>query len=195
MTPRWNWDFEDEHRSRQRKRAPAGPAGPGAPAPPPDRIVHIRRRRLAAAAVLALVVLVGVIVIATSSAHHDSAAMAKARKELTGAKHAKSHPASQPENDLNSVVAHVLTYTPFVKEGSAATGDVALTFDDGPGPYTPQVLSVLEHYHVHATFFVVGKMLRYFSASTVRAIEDGDVIGDHTESHPMLAQLSAHDQK
>ena len=53
---------------------------------------------------------------------------------------------------------------------------------------------MLEHYHVHATFFVVGKMLRYFSASTVRAIEDGDVIGDHTESHPMLAQLSAHDQ-
>jgi peptidoglycan/xylan/chitin deacetylase (PgdA/CDA1 family) len=157
--------------------------------------VQIRRRRLAAAAVLALVVLVGAIVIATSSAHHDSAAMAKARKELTGARHAKSHPASQPENDLNSVVAHVLTYTPFVKEGSAAAGDVALTFDDGPGPYTPQVLSVLEHYHVHATFFVIGKMLRYFSASTVRAIEDGDVIGDHTESHPMLAQLSAHDQK
>ena len=53
---------------------------------------------------------------------------------------------------------------------------------------------MLEHYHVRATFFVIGRMLRYFGASTVREIEDGDVIGDHTENHPMLAHLSAHDQ-
>jgi peptidoglycan/xylan/chitin deacetylase (PgdA/CDA1 family) len=53
---------------------------------------------------------------------------------------------------------------------------------------------VLERFHAPATFFVIGKMLRYFSASTVRAIEDGDAIGDHTESHPELAKLSAHDQ-
>ena len=36
--------------------------------------------------------------------------------------------------------------------------------------------------------------MRYFSAATVRAIHDGFVIGDHTETHPMLAHLSAHDQ-
>jgi peptidoglycan/xylan/chitin deacetylase (PgdA/CDA1 family) len=69
-----------------------------------------------------------------------------------------------------------------------------LTFDDGPGPYTPGVLSVLERLHVHATFFEVGKMLQYFSASTVRELEDGDVIGDHTETHPEMAGLSAHEQ-
>jgi peptidoglycan/xylan/chitin deacetylase (PgdA/CDA1 family) len=189
MTPRWNWDFEDEHRARQRKRASA----PGAT--PPDRQVQIRRRRLAAGVAIGVLALVALIAIVSGSGHHDSAAMAAARKELKGAQHARSHPTSQPENDLNSAVAHVLKYTPFVKEGSSGARDVALTFDDGPGPYTPQVLSVLEHFHVHATFFVVGKMLRYFSASAVREIEDGDVIGDHTQSHPMLAQLSAHDQK
>ena len=53
---------------------------------------------------------------------------------------------------------------------------------------------MLERFHVRATFFVIGKMLRYFSASTVREIRDGDVIGDHTETHPMMATLSAHDQ-
>jgi peptidoglycan/xylan/chitin deacetylase (PgdA/CDA1 family) len=189
MTPRWNWDFEDEHRARQRKRAAARDATP------PDRRVQIRRRRLAAGAAVGVLALVAVIAIVSGSGHHDSAAMAAARKELKGAQHARSHPTSKPENDLNSAVAHVLTYTPFVKEGSSGAHDVALTFDDGPGPYTPQVLSVLEHFHVHATFFLVGKMLRYFSASAVREIEDGDVIGDHTESHPMLAHLSAHDQK
>ena len=189
MTPRWNWDFEDEHRARQRKRASA----PGST--PPDRRLQIRRRRLAAGAAIGVLALVALIAIVSGSGHHDSAAMASARRELAGAQHARTHTASKPENDLNSAVAHVLAYTPFVKEGGGGGRDVALTFDDGPGPYTPQVLSVLEHFHVHATFFVVGKMLRYFSASAVREIEDGDVIGDHTQSHPMLAQLSAHDQK
>ena len=37
-------------------------------------------------------------------------------------------------------------------------------------------------------------MLRYFSASAAKEIQDGDVIGDHTETHPMMALLSAHEQ-
>ena len=78
--------------------------------------------------------------------------------------------------------------------GHARAREVALTFDDGPGPYTPEVLSVLERYHVQATFFVIGRMLEYFSASTVREMRDGDAIGDHTQTHPMLARLSAHEQ-
>ena len=53
---------------------------------------------------------------------------------------------------------------------------------------------MLEQNHVTATFFVIGKMLRYFATSTAREIKDGDVIGDHTETHPMMAELSAHDQ-
>jgi peptidoglycan/xylan/chitin deacetylase (PgdA/CDA1 family) len=48
--------------------------------------------------------------------------------------------------------------------------------------------------HVHATFFEIGKMLQYFSASTERELRDGDVIGDHTETHPMMAEMSAHEQ-
>jgi peptidoglycan-N-acetylglucosamine deacetylase len=91
-------------------------------------------------------------------------------------------------------VTAVLGYTPFVREGGRQGHDVALTFDDGPGPYTPAVLSVLEHAHAPATFFVIGEEERYFSASTVREIHDGYVIGDHTETHPEMARLSAHDQ-
>ncbi len=87
-----------------------------------------------------------------------------------------------------------MAYTPFVKEGGDRGHDVALTFDDGPGPYTPGVLDVLEHLHVRATFFEIGEMLRYFSASTLRELRDGDVIGDHTETHPEMATLSAHAQ-
>lgn len=103
-------------------------------------------------------------------------------------------PEADPEADPEAAVAKVLAYTPFVKEGGDRGHDVALTFDDGPGPYTPGVLDVLERMHVQATFFEIGKMLQWFSASTVREIRDGDAIGDHTETHPEMALLPAHDQ-
>jgi peptidoglycan/xylan/chitin deacetylase (PgdA/CDA1 family) len=101
----------------------------------------------------------------------------------------------KPEAESNAAVSRVLAYTPFVRAGGGRGREIALTFDDGPGPYTPEVLDVLERLHVQATFFAIGKMERYFSVSTIRELHDGDVLGDHTESHPMLALLPAHDQR
>jgi peptidoglycan/xylan/chitin deacetylase (PgdA/CDA1 family) len=143
---------------------------------------------------LAVAVLAALIAVALSSSSHSSATGGKQQREGAGTFRARPRPPSEPENDQTAAVSSVLAYTPFVKLGSGRVREVALTFDDGPGPYTPQVLSVLERFHVHATFFVIGKMLRYFAPSAVREIEDGDVIGDHTETHPMMAQLSAHEQ-
>lgn len=125
------------------------------------------------------------------SAHGSGAGKGATRADGRSAGAGEEH----PEDEQNAAVSAVLAYTPFVKEGADRGHDVALTFDDGPGPYTPGVLSVLERYHVHATFFEIGAMLRYFSASTVRELRDGDVIGDHTETHPEMAQLSAHEQR
>jgi peptidoglycan/xylan/chitin deacetylase (PgdA/CDA1 family) len=192
MPRRWNWDFEDEQRAR---RAPA----PTAPAPPPlpesiperPRASQLRRRRGGALLALFLIVAVAVVVVVLPSSHNGRASSSGAHAK---APVARTHPPSDPETDERTAVRNVLAYTPFVKEAGSRGHEVALTFDDGPGPYTPEVLSILERMHVRATFFAIGKMLRYFSASTVREVEDGDVIGDHTESHPMLAQLSAHDQ-
>ncbi len=147
------------------------------------------RRRRALALVGVLVLLVIVVAAASAGSRHKPP-----HPKSTDTVHAVSRPPADPRQTEATAVRSVLAYTPFVKEGSAGARDIALTFDDGPGPYTPQVLSVLEHYHVRATFFVIGKMLQYFSASTVREIQDGDVIGDHTETHPMMADLSAHDQ-
>jgi peptidoglycan/xylan/chitin deacetylase (PgdA/CDA1 family) len=39
---------------------------------------------------------------------------------------------------------------------SVPRGDVALTIDDGPSPYTEQIIQVLNRYHVHANFFFIG---------------------------------------
>ena len=128
-----------------------------------------------------------------SGSHHQTSTSASAAKARTQARHAHAIAASVPEHDQSSV-GPVLAYTPFIKQGSGRVRDIALTFDDGPGPYTPAILGVLEHYHVHGTFFVIGRMLRYFSPSAVREIADGDVIGDHTETHPFLSGMSAHEQ-
>jgi len=65
-----------------------------------------------------------------------------------------------------------------------AAHSIALTFDDGPDPvWTPRILAVLDRYHVHATFFVIGaQVIRH--PELVRAIlADGDEIGGHTFTH------------
>jgi peptidoglycan-N-acetylglucosamine deacetylase len=192
MSPRWNWDFEDGERVRRGLAAP--PASPSPPAPQPSDEARYRRRRLGAALVFALAVIV--LLVALLGSHH------KAGVSSAGASGHLSRPSAlravAPADALErgeKAVDSVLGYTPFVRAGGTQGKDVALTFDDGPGPYTPGVLDVLEREHAPATFFVVGQEIPDFRASAEREIRAGFVIGDHTENHPMLAHLSAHDQR
>lgn len=67
---------------------------------------------------------------------------------------------------------------------------VALTFDDGPGPYTDRLLNTLEKYKAKATFFLVGQNISNYSSVVKRAYRLGCEIGSHTYSHPMLTNLS-----
>ncbi len=194
MTRRWNWDFEDEPRRPRKVASPAAPPAPSSQLPrlQPSASARFRRRRLAAALVVVALTIVLAVVLSSSGGGGARVSSAGA-----GALHAAKQP-SEPVLDAHELelkaVGTVLAYTPFVRVGGAQGHDIALTFDDGPGPYTPEVLDVLEREHVPATFFVIGEELRYFSASTTREIRHGFVIGDHTETHPMLAQLSAHEQ-
>ena len=68
---------------------------------------------------------------------------------------------------------------------------VALTFDDGPGPYTDQILDCLSQYGAKATFFVVGNRLNKYPSQLKRAVESGMEIGCHTWSHTQLTTLSS----
>ena len=68
----------------------------------------------------------------------------------------------------------------------------ALTFDDGPDPkYTPEVLSVLERYHVPATFFIIGENGVAGRSLLQRMVADGDEIGNHSYTHPNMAEDTA----
>jgi peptidoglycan/xylan/chitin deacetylase (PgdA/CDA1 family) len=95
----------------------------------------------------------------------------------------------------NRAINRTLAYTPYVRIAGAQHKEIALTFDDGPGPYTPQVLSILQREEVPGTFFEVGVSLQYFHASTSQIVADGYPIGDHTLDHAPMSHLSPSDQR
>jgi peptidoglycan/xylan/chitin deacetylase (PgdA/CDA1 family) len=83
---------------------------------------------------------------------------------------------------------------------NAATGRkvVALTFDDGPSDYTPQLLRILVNLHASATFFEIGRETGGRHAIMRRILADGFEIGDHTENHvpdPGYGEISAAKRK
>jgi peptidoglycan/xylan/chitin deacetylase (PgdA/CDA1 family) len=67
---------------------------------------------------------------------------------------------------------------------------VALTFDDGPGPYTAKLLRMLADRHARVTFFLIGGSIRGREALVRRELAQGNVVGDHTWTHPDLSTLS-----
>ena len=84
-------------------------------------------------------------------------------------------------------------YTWQAPGGASTAGQrvIALTFDDGPSPYTPQILSVLEHYGVPATFFETGESVVKYPSLTRQVAAAGYPVENHTWSHPDLATIPA----
>lgn len=90
-----------------------------------------------------------------------------------------------------SVVEFPLSYT-VARWGSVSEKRVALTFDDGPDPkYTPQILDILNRFHVPATFFVIGVNANTNTNLLLREFSDGHEIGSHTFTHPNISLVSA----
>ena len=66
---------------------------------------------------------------------------------------------------------------------------VALTFDDGPGRLTEELLDGLKERNVRATFFLVGENIEGNEAVVKRMYEEGHLIGNHTFSHVQLTAV------
>ena len=60
---------------------------------------------------------------------------------------------------------------------------VALTFDDGPGPWTGQVLDVLDRHGIKATFCQIGSQVGDYPAIERRIVADGHTLCNHSFSH------------
>jgi peptidoglycan/xylan/chitin deacetylase (PgdA/CDA1 family) len=64
---------------------------------------------------------------------------------------------------------------------------IYLTFDDGPHPIcTEQLLDLLSSYNVKATFFCVGNNIDNNRILMSRIIQNGHVLGNHTQNHKLF---------
>ncbi|MBE3558391.1 MAG: polysaccharide deacetylase family protein [Ktedonobacteraceae bacterium] len=87
-------------------------------------------------------------------------------------------------------VAQVQAQDRLLYRGDPNLPEIALTFDDGPNPlYTPQILSILAHYRVKATFFCIGSLVQAYPAIVQQEHNAGHVVGNHTWAHPDLRRL------
>lgn len=68
---------------------------------------------------------------------------------------------------------------------------VALTFDDGPGPYTDRLLGVLNEADAQATFFLIGNKVAADPDGARRIAQAGMEIGNHTWEHPNMTTIPA----
>ncbi|MBQ8803789.1 MAG: polysaccharide deacetylase family protein [Tyzzerella sp.] len=68
---------------------------------------------------------------------------------------------------------------------------IALTFDDGPGPYTETLLTALEEHGVKATFFMLGTRVNRYPEVVKKMVAIGCELGNHSTNHPELTKLNA----
>jgi peptidoglycan/xylan/chitin deacetylase (PgdA/CDA1 family) len=183
---------------RTRRPAPRRPDGRSAGA----RAARVRARRRGAALALSLLA-AGLLVLALTS---GGGSRARARQAAgAAAKPANGAPASSagggsraaaPEagagSQESSAVRSLVALGRPIYCGGRHGDEVALTFDDGPGPYTRLMLAKLRKHGVRATFFLVGRNLGLV-AGAPREERTLGAVGDHTFTHPLLTGLAPAD--
>jgi peptidoglycan/xylan/chitin deacetylase (PgdA/CDA1 family) len=88
-----------------------------------------------------------------------------------------------------AATAPAVTAAPIVTV-AAARKTVALTFDDGPSRYTPQILDVLKKNHVKATFCMLGNNVGPYAAAARRVVREGHRLCNHSRNHANFTKLS-----
>ena len=67
---------------------------------------------------------------------------------------------------------------------------IALTFDDGPGPYTEKLLDCLEENNAKATFYMLGQNVENYPDIVKRMKDLGMELANHTYDHKDLTKLT-----
>ena len=86
------------------------------------------------------------------------------------------------------------SYTPgkFYYQGHTTEKVIALTFDDGPGPFTPKILEYLKQHNARATFFIEGDQVAAYPQYVRQVRAAGHEIGNHTFSHLNFHKVKDH---
>ncbi|NET37773.1 MAG: polysaccharide deacetylase family protein [Cyanothece sp. SIO1E1] len=83
------------------------------------------------------------------------------------------------------------TFPACLWQGDVAAKAIALTFDDGPHQqYTPQLLEVLAHHQITASFFWLGTCVNRAPAIAREVYQKGHWIGLHGYEHRAFPRLS-----
>ncbi len=142
-----------------------------------------------------ILAMLGSITLATSAFWHKSSSHLTTKTFIT--RHTvvptrKPIPVRKPTLSPSKPPRHVplLGYPLF--NGNTHLPEIALSFDDGPNPYyTPQILAILQRYGVKATFFDVGYLVEDYPNIVRQEYKQGNIIANHSWSHPQLTLLSA----
>ena len=121
------------------------------------------------------------------------AAWAGAAAVVVSASQARRHPAAAVAILATAGLAGVAAFMPrnpafgrSVWHGPRDLRRAALTFDDGPGPSTDEVLDTLAAEGVRATFFVLGRQVDRYPATVRRMVAEGHQVANHGYDHGIL---------
>ena len=156
------------------------------------------RRRTAALSLLLLAAMVAV----AFGARSEGGAPVALRPGIAVAGEPLLDPVSPAEAALHRrrgrsagrAIDRVLSRRTMIRRGSRREREVALTFDDGPSPYTRAILRILDRAGVRATFFPVGYSLDRWPRSLAAEARAGHAVGNHTLHHAPLSRLSFREQ-
>lgn len=90
----------------------------------------------------------------------------------------------------NATSEYLKTFNAFYS-GNSEEKKVYLTFDAGyEAGYTENILKVLKEQNVKATFFIVGTYIRDNPELVKQMVNDGHIVGNHTQSHPNMSKMA-----
>lgn len=95
---------------------------------------------------------------------------------------------------LRLLTALVVTAAATILPGGTAHAEnclIALTFDDGPGPYTNQIVDALAAHGSLATFFMVGRNAQAYPGVAANVAGHGNQIGNHSTAHGYLTSMGS----
>jgi peptidoglycan-N-acetylglucosamine deacetylase len=110
------------------------------------------------------------------------------------ARHTATAPAIRPQRQVSAGCGTAPYGANFYAPDLGSRKTVALSFDDGPGPMTGEIISVLRRYGVPAAFFNIGQNAATYPALVREETADGYLVGNHTWNHPDMRLLPASTQ-
>ncbi len=66
---------------------------------------------------------------------------------------------------------------------------IALTFEDGPGPRTSELLNQLKSIMRMRHFFMLGKNVKLYPDAVKQMLKDGNELGNHSYDHQQLTKI------